>query len=270
MLFVCGICCMKKRAPGPTRVIVAAPHPIASHLLAHALERRKELLVVDCVSDLQLLRSTIAKHHPDVLLASVHLKKLAENRFFLLGNILAEYSGLACIVLMDSNDPEIVVDAFRVRAKGIFMCAERNPEMLQKCIRRVVEGQIWADSTQLNYLVSALPSAHSRNLVAKRKLPNILSPREEQVVLYLAQGLTNREIAAQMQLCENTVKNYVFHIFEKLGLSNRVEVVLYAATHIQQSTLAADGSIQNPEPQPTNAVTTPVLGKKSRSRVNAA
>jgi DNA-binding NarL/FixJ family response regulator len=245
----------QKRAPSLTRVIVAAPHPIASHLLAHALES-KDLLVVDCVSDPQLLASTIAKHHPDVLLASVHLKKLAEDRFFLLGSILAEYPGLACIVLLDSNDPEVVVDAFRVRAKGIFMCAERNTEMLQKCIRCVVEGQIWADSTQMNYIVSALPRAHCRDLVAKRKVPKILTPREEQVVLHLAQGLTNREIAAQMQLTENTIKNYVFHIFEKLGFSNRVEVVLYAATDMQQSSLAADH---------TKPATT--TDKKSRSGV---
>jgi hypothetical protein len=97
------------------------------------------------------------------------------------------------------------------------------------------------------------------------------------VVLHLTEGLTNREIAAQMQLSENTIKNYVFRIFEKLGFSNRVEVVLYATTHMQPSSLAADGSIQNPQPQPTNAVTTPKHGQtaifarppgqKSRSRV---
>jgi DNA-binding CsgD family transcriptional regulator len=147
------------------------------------------------------------------------------------------------------------------------MCGERNPEMLRTCIRRVVEGQIWADPTQMNYIVSALPSAHSRDLVAKRKLPNILSPREEKVVWHLAEGLTNREIAAQMQLSENTIKNYVFRIFEKLGFSNRVEVVLYAATHMQESSLAAAGDIQNPQLKPTNAVTTPVPGQESRSRV---
>src|SRR5215469_2497832 len=248
---------LQKREPRPARVIVAAPHPIASRLLAHALEKRKELLVVECVSDPQLLASTIAKHHPDVLLASVHLKKLAEDRFFLLGNILAEYPRLACIVLLDSNDPEVVVDAFRVRAKGIFMCAERNPEMLRKCIQRVIEGQVWADSTQLNYIVSALPSAHPRDVVAKRKLPNMLSPREEQVVLHLGEGLTNREIAAQMQLTENTIKNYVFRIFEKLGFSNRVEVVLYATTHMQQLSLGAD--------QHTRPATT--TDQNSRSRV---
>jgi DNA-binding CsgD family transcriptional regulator len=78
----------------------------------------------------------------------------------------------------------------------------------------------------------------------------ILSPREEQVVLQVAEGLTNRDIAARMQLSENTVKNYVFRIFEKLGLSNRVEVVLYATTHMQQSSLAAEGGTQNRQPQP--------------------
>jgi DNA-binding NarL/FixJ family response regulator len=64
------------------------------------------------------------------------------------------------------------------------------------------------------------------------------------VVLYLGEGLTNREIAARMQLSENTIRNKLFRIFEKLGFSNRVEVGLYAATHMQQLSLAADGSKQ--------------------------
>ena len=191
---------MKKRTSSQIRVIVAAPHPISSHLLAQALERRKELLVVECVSDPGRLASAIAKHHPDALLASVHLKRLTEDRFLELGRILAEYPDLACVVLLDSNDPEVVVDAFRVRAKGIFVCTEHNTEMLEKCIRCVVEGQIWADATQMNYIVSALPSAHQTDLVAKKKISNILSPREEQVVSHLAEGLTNREIAIRLQL----------------------------------------------------------------------
>jgi len=259
---------MKKDVPSPIRVLVAAPHPIASYLLAHALERRKEQVVVDCVSDPQLLAPAIDKHHPDMLLASVHLKELAEDRFSLLGNILAKYPDLACVVLLDSNDPEVVVDAFRVRAKGIFLCAERKTEMLRKCIQRVIEGQIWADSSQMNYVVSALPSAHSRDLVAKKKISNILAPREEQVVFHLAEGLSNREIADQMQLSENTVKNYLFRIFEKLGVSNRVEVVLYATTHMQQSSLAADRTTQKPQPQPVHPVTVP--GSRRKVSVGAS
>ena len=261
---------MKKRTPSQIRVVVAAPHPIASHLLAQALEKSKELLVVECVSDPLQLDSAIAKQHPDVLLASVHLKRLAEDRFLELSNILAEYPGLACVVLLDSNDSEVVVDAFRARAKGVFVCTERNTEMLQRCIRCVVEGQIWADATQMNYIVSALPSAHQRDLVAKRKISNILSPREEQVVFQLAEGLTNREIAARLELSENTVKNYVFRIFEKLGLPNRVEVVLYATARMQQSPIAVDGNIEKPQQQPMTAVATSVLGEKSRSRFSAA
>ena len=261
---------MQKRTQSQIRVVVAAPHPIASHLLAQALERRKELLVVDCVSDPLRLASAIVKQRPDVLLASVHLKRLAQDRFLELGNILAEYPDLACVVLLDSNDREVVVDVFRARARGIFICTERNTEMLQKCIRCVVEGQIWADATQMNYIVSALPSAHQRDLVAKRKISNVLSPREEQVVIQLAEGLSNREIAGRLQLSENTVKNYVFRIFEKLGLSNRVEVALYATTHTQQSSLAAEAGPQNQQPQPVTAVTTPILREKLRFRTSAA
>ena len=82
---------------------------------------------------------------------------------------------MSCVCGMTGQqcDPEGFADVFRVRAKGVFVCLERNTEMLQKCIRCLVEGQIWADATQTNHMVSALPSAHRRDLVGKRKISNI-------------------------------------------------------------------------------------------------
>jgi DNA-binding CsgD family transcriptional regulator len=68
---------------------------------------------------------------------------------------------------------------------------------------------------------------------------DLLSRREEEVMHLVAEGLGNREIAEQMNLSEHTVKNYLFHIFDKLGISNRVELVLYAVTNPKRSTSAS-------------------------------
>lgn len=207
---------------------------MTSFLLAEALAKNPDFAIVDSLSDAGRLASSLEENQPDVLLTSIHLKSLTAERFFHLANILATHPGVACVVLLDESHPETVVDAFRARAKGVFVCTESNTEMLQLCIRRVVEGQIWADSSQLNHVIAALPSAHPIEASSRRKVSNVLTPREEEVVWRLAEGLSNREIAARLNLSENTVKNYVFRIFEKLGFSNRVEVVLYASTRMQQ------------------------------------
>lgn len=230
---------MRKRVTPHTRIVVAAPNAMTSFLLAQALEKAPDFSIVDSVSDASRLASSLEHHHPDVLLVSIHLKSLAAERFCRLAGLLASHPDVACVVLLDESHPETVVDAFRARAKGVFVCADSNTETLQLCIRRVVEGQVWADSSQLHHVIAALPSAHQNEAPSRRKVSNVLTPREEDVVWQLAEGLSNREIAARLNLSENTVKNYVFRIFEKLGFSSRVEVVLYASARMQQPAHAA-------------------------------
>lgn len=237
---------MRNNSSACVNIVVAAPNPMTSFLLAQALEKYSQFAVVDRVSDAAGIEPAIKKHHPDVLLVSIHLKALVADRFCQLANILSASPEIAGIVLLDDNDPEMVVDAFRARAKGVFVCSESNTELLQKCILRVVEGQIWADSDQLNQVIAALPSVHVKDAGPRRKLTNVLTPREEEVVWQIAEGLSNREIATRLQLSENTIKNYIFRIFEKLGFSNRVEVVLYASSRMQQSRSAAPDDEEAP------------------------
>jgi DNA-binding CsgD family transcriptional regulator len=127
------------------------------------------------------------------------------------------------VVLLDSQKDEDVVNAFRAGAKGVFN-RESSVEMFGKCIHRVHEGEVWADKRGVSLAIDALASTPVVRAVGKGGL-NLLSKRELQVVQCLVQGLTNREIADQMGLSQHTVKNYLFHVFEKLGVSNRTELL---------------------------------------------
>jgi len=98
---------------------------------------------------------------------------------------------------------------------------------LAKCIHCVSQGQIWANSGELRYLLEALGEALPLRAIDARGTV-LLSRREQEVVRCVAEGLSNREIAQRLGLTEHTVKNYLFRIFDKLGVSKRVEVVLYA------------------------------------------
>ena len=91
---------------------------------------------------------------------------------------------------------------------------------LRKCIRQFAAGQIWIDPAQMNCLISTVPSVHWREAVSKKPVRCVLTPREEEVVQLLSEGLRNREIAARLNLSDNTIKNYIFRR-EKSGCCGR-------------------------------------------------
>jgi len=137
---------------------------------------------------------------------------------------------VAKLILPDSYDREVVVNAFRSSARGLFCFSEYPFRLLCKCIQSMHQGQVWANSEQLQYLVEALSQVPSLHMVNSRGV-RLLTPREEQVVALVADGLSNREVARELCLSEHTVKKYLFRIFDKLGISSRVELVLYALSH---------------------------------------
>jgi DNA-binding NarL/FixJ family response regulator len=128
-------------------------------------------------------------------------------------------------MLLDAPDRNSVVEAFRAGARGVF-CRTESLKSLSKCIRCVHDGQVWANSNELRFLLDALSQAMSTRIVGAAGVS--LSKRERDVVQCVSEGLSNREIAHRLTLTEHTVKNYLFRIFDKLGVSSRVEVVLYA------------------------------------------
>jgi DNA-binding NarL/FixJ family response regulator len=127
---------------------------------------------------------------------------------------------------MDASQAADVVEAFRCGARGVFSRTESS-KTLAKCVSSVHQGQVWANSAELRYLLEAFRESEPIRLTDSRG-EAILSKREQDVVRCVAEGLSNREIASRLNLTEHTVKNYLFRIFDKLGVSSRVEVVLYA------------------------------------------
>ena len=116
-------------------------------------------------------------------------------------------------------------------------------ESLSKCIRSVYEGQIWANSEQVSFVVEALASSPVVRAVDANGL-SLLSKREMDVVRSLAEGLTNREIAERLGLSQHTIKNYLFRVYDKLGVSSRLELLFMTLTHAGAPQSAGQG-VQN-------------------------
>jgi DNA-binding NarL/FixJ family response regulator len=130
------------------------------------------------------------------------------------------------VVLLDALERNLVVEAFRCGARGVF-CRSGSFQALCKCILCVHEGQVWASSAELRFVVEALVDPVP---IETRGWPNSrpLSKREEEIAHMVAEGFSNRQISERLVLSEHTIKNYLFRVFEKLGVSTRVELTLYA------------------------------------------
>jgi DNA-binding NarL/FixJ family response regulator len=165
------------------------------------------------------------------------------------------------VLLIDGSEPEVVVQAFRAGARGVFARSESHFERLCKCILRVHEGQIWAKTQQLEFIVNALAQAPSLRVVDANGA-NLLTKREEDLVHLVADGLGNRDIARRLNLAENTVKNYLFHVFDKLGISNRVELVLYALSNSKRAEMSTSSDNAPQLVAAHSHVSAPSPGKK--------
>jgi DNA-binding NarL/FixJ family response regulator len=211
-------------------VLVADETPMSCQLLGNALSHSRFAIevVASAVSRAEIFKS-LGDTHADVALVGESLKEGQLEGFRALSEIRAAFPATRVIALLKAPTSELVVDAFRAGAKGV-VCMTEEFGALCKSIRAVHSGQIWINSQQLNYLVEALVSATPfRATDAKGKL--LLAKRETEVANLVAEGLSNRDVARQLGLSEHSVSNYLFRIYEKLGISSRVELVLYVLRH---------------------------------------
>ena len=213
----------------PIRVLVADNSRMTAQLIAAALRRNRnprfDVSLPAAFTSEQTTRQ-IVDTKPDVALVSASLTDGPFAGYSVLRSLSQHSLPTRAIVLLEDCERDLVVDSFRAGARGVFTRSEPSSR-LSKCIDCVHQGQIWAGTREIEYLVSAVASARPLRVVNAQGR-NLLSKREDEVVGLVADGLTNREVSERLKLSEHTVKSYLFNIFEKLGISTRVELVLYA------------------------------------------
>ena len=211
---------------GPTgtiRTLVAGYTRIHAELLAEGLKRDRRIQVVGVASSSPELLDVANHSSIDVAVISSNLDEQSERGFDVLRELRALDSRIRVIILLDSAKKESVLKAFRAGAKGIF--SKNSPLLgLCKCVRCVHEGQIWINQEELELVLDRLSNTPAVHAVDASGI-SLLTKRELEVVECVAEGLANHEIAKRLQLSRHTVKNYLFHIFDKLGVSNRVELL---------------------------------------------
>ena len=208
-------------------LLVADDSQMGCQLLRDTFSRsRTPIKVVDCATSQDALLRAAESHSCHVALINENLGDGPLTGFQALRELRRVSPKTRPIILLKSNHDDLVVDAFRVGAKGVY-CRNEPLKTLTKCIMAVHSGQVWANSAQLNSVFDAFADAAPLR-TSDPKRANPLTKRENEVVKLAVEGLSNREVAEQLRLTEHTVSNYLFRIYEKLGISSRVELVLYA------------------------------------------
>jgi DNA-binding NarL/FixJ family response regulator len=216
------------------RIVVADSNQMSCELLSEALAKRPGISIAASVADGEsMLRSTHALK-PDVVLVSAALQDGPVNVMSISQAVSSRTPECPWVLMLDQTEAQVVVSAFRAGAMGVFSRAQSDVNLLAKCIRKVAEGEIWVDNKQMLYLVEAV-TLKEPEPAATASVHCQLTPREESVVRLVVQGMVNREIADTLRLSEHTIKNYLFRIFDKLGVSNRVELALYAVAKLNLS-----------------------------------
>jgi two-component system nitrate/nitrite response regulator NarL len=216
-----------KARQSPIRVLISLGSPMDCQLLQAALKgSRQQLEAVACAVSRADTIQCLSRGNVDVALINADLEDGRMTGLDILPEIHASYQKTAVITLFDNWNDDLIVHAFRAGAMGVFCRSEKKLDMLWKCISAVHKGQVWANSLQVQLLLRTLRKVTPIRPHASPGM-NLLATREAQVANLVVEGLATKEIAKRLGITEHTVSNYLFRIYNKLGISSRVELVLY-------------------------------------------
>jgi len=213
--------------PSPDiRIAIADDRPIFRDGLRKLLDDEPGLSVVGVAARGDEAIAVVSRTQPDILLVSGGAWVSSAD---LLQSLARTDTSVRTVLITRAASQTEAVAALKLGAVGLV--AEDAPtDLLLKCIRAVTAGEHWVGREAVSGLVDALrhlTSRDRRSLAPRQQL----TPRERDVIREVTEGATNKDIAAKFALSEQTVKNHLSNIFDKLGVSSRLELALYAVNH---------------------------------------
>jgi two-component system, NarL family, nitrate/nitrite response regulator NarL len=218
----------EREAPAKIRVMIADDHPIVREGLSKLLRLEEDIDVVGEACDGRELLEKMGELDPDVILLDLRMPNLdglgALQTIQNTNNTRAKV-----IVLTASEDKNEFVQAMKLGCSGIVL-KQTSADLIVKSIRKVFGGEIWLDSHTTAAVMRQFATVNEGPSLsgARSRERSPLSAREREIVALVAQGFKNKEMAEKMFISEQTVKNHLHNIFDKLGVSDRLELALYA------------------------------------------
>lgn len=213
----------------PIRVLIADAHPVALEGVRSVLSKTEDIEVVGDSSDGAEALEKIVHLEPDVVLLDLGLP--GTDGMAMLRSVQTRAPRSKIILFTTTERKDDFVEAMKLGCSGILL-KEGSTALIEKSIHRVHAGEIWLDSNTTAAVIrqfaspADFPAAHSNGKPQRERTQ--LSQREREIIVLIAQGYKNKEIAEKMFITEQTVKNHLHNIFDKLGVSDRLELALYA------------------------------------------
>jgi two-component system nitrate/nitrite response regulator NarL len=208
----------------PIRILIADDHPIMRDGLRKLLEAEEDFVVAGEASNGHEALQTVQQLEPDLLLLDLLMPGVPYLE--VLRSLHASTLATRTLLLTASIQPDDLVKALQLGARGVVM-KDAATQMLMKAIRKVMSGEYWIGRDGVAGLVDTF-----RAIMAEPPDRRFgLTARELEIVATVTGGLTNREIAQRFSLSEETVKHHLTKVFGKLGVSNRLELALFAINH---------------------------------------
>jgi len=206
---------------GTIRIILADSQAIYRVGIRKVFGLEDDLRVVAQADSIDNLRSAVERFPTDIVLMEGSLLNGTTN---VIPDLLRIAPDLRLIVQAVSADENHTVELYRRGVRGIIS-RSISPDLLVRCVRRIAAGETWIDNQSVNWVIEAY-RAQAAALVTPRTQPR-LSPKELAIITCITQGKRNKEIAFQLGTTEQVIKNYLRKIYDKLGVSDRLELALY-------------------------------------------
>jgi two-component system, NarL family, nitrate/nitrite response regulator NarL len=210
------------------RIVIADGHALLREGLRSLLEEQTGFHVMGEASEGQEVVQISEELKPDILLLDLHMPHISAMEA--LKSIVKKNKKIRVILLAGVIERAQASEAFRMGARGIIR-KDLDAESLYSCIRAVMSGQYWVMREPISDLAQLVDAENFPIEGAARPKNFNLTNREMEVLAAVVSGSTNREIAKQFSISEQTVKHHVTNIFDKVGAYNRLELALFAIHH---------------------------------------
>ena len=217
-----------EKSPAIIDIVISEDHAMVREGLRRMLQAEPGLRVVGEAADGEETIKLVPQLNPQVLVLDLSLPKVTGLE------ALRELSKLRLqtrtIILTAAIEREQVVEGLQLGAHGIVL-KHSSLDLLLKCIRCVNDGQYWVGQESVSDLIHALRKMNPSHSASGHSPAFGITSRERQVIALIGAGYTNKDLARKLGISEHTAKHHLTNIFNKLGVSNRLELVLYAIDH---------------------------------------